>query len=75
MGALRAAWDAIQAVLKAFGDFVSTTILIVFYFTIFALFAIPARLFADFLKRRPVGSNYAPEVKQFKTIESFAHEG
>lgn len=75
MKVLRAVWDGIQAVLKVFGDFISTTILVVFYFTIFALFAIPVRLFADFLRRKPVGSNYTKEVKQFKTMESFAHEG
>lgn len=72
---LRALWDGLQAVLKFVGDIISTTLLIVFYFTIFALFAIPVRLFADFLRTKPQGSNYAKKVRQFKTLDSFAHEG
>ncbi len=72
---LRDAWDDLQIILKFVGDVISTVILVVIYFTIFALFAIPSRIFADFLSLKPRTTTFRDEVRQFDTIASFTHEG
>lgn len=51
-------------ILKAFGDFMSTVILIIFYFTVFALFAVPFRLFADPLGTKPAMWSNLKQKKQ-----------
>ncbi|MGC9603101.1 MAG: hypothetical protein ABSF47_01370 [Minisyncoccia bacterium] len=61
--------------LKKFGDFISTFILVIFYFTLFAVFAVCVRLFSDFLGKRPKSSNFIGVRSRFEDLESFRHEG
>ncbi len=62
---LRRAWHRWQLIAQVNGDFIARLTVVAFYYTIFALFAIGARLFADPLAlkrpavwavRKPVGT-------------------
>lgn len=70
-----ALWSAIDRILRFVGNIISTAILSAFYFSIFALFAAPARLFTDYLRRGGKRSNYVEKDVQLETLEQFSHEG
>jgi hypothetical protein len=72
---LAAAFRATNRALKKIGDFISTVILAVFYFSIFGLFALPARFAADFLKKNAAGSTFSPRNKQYDSLDDFRNEG
>lgn len=61
-----------RAAAFAAGEIVSTLVLVAFYFTFFALFAIPYRLF----HARAVGdnTNFIPKNEDRRGREAFAHE-
>lgn len=51
---LKKIWKRWMGWMMVFGDFVSFCLLTIFYFTIFAVFAIPYRLFGEgFIARNP----------------------
>jgi hypothetical protein len=75
MAVLRNVWKVIERVLRFVGDIISTTLLVVFYFTIFALFAIPTRLFTDFMRFAPRSTNFITRTKQYDSLDTFLHEG
>ncbi len=82
METLKHIYKKITAALMVFGNIMSTIILSVVYFTIFALFAIPAKLSTDYLRLKKIkkaaadtDSNFVEPRKQFTTIESFYYEG
>ena len=63
---LRRAWHRWQLIAQANGDLIARLTVVAFYYTIFAVFAIPVRLFADplslkrpivWLDRKPVGAS------------------
>lgn len=56
------------------GNIISTVILTIFYFTAFALFALPFRLFADALRINPGKSTWVPKEKEFKGLADFKRE-
>jgi len=71
---LRLAWARWQIIAKINGDAIARLTAFSFYYTIFALFAIGARLFVDPLKlkrpsgwgdRNPVGSSLSDAREQF----------
>ena len=70
-----AVFRTINKGLKKIGDFISTVVLAVFYFSIFGLFALSARFAADFLKKKPVDSTFSPRSKQYDSMGAFRHEG
>jgi len=61
--------------LKKIGDFISTCILVIFYFTFFSVFAFCVRPFSDFLSKRPRSSNFSGTRSRFEDLESFRYEG
>ncbi len=57
------------------GNFVSGVVLTVFYFTVFALFALPFRVFAkNPLAARSGSSNWVEKKKTPTTLEDFETE-
>ena len=67
----RRAFGAVARVLGAFGDVVSSVALIVFYFTVFALFAVPYRLIA---RRRTRISTFHPLPERPRALADFLRE-
>ena len=66
---------SVSSGMKKFGDIISTIVLSIFYLTIFALFAIPSRIFGDFLHVRKKTSNFQSPKHSFETLESYRYEG
>jgi hypothetical protein len=54
----RIAWKRWKIITKYFGDFQGRLVAVLFYFTIFAPFALGVRLFSDPLHLRKVKSNW-----------------
>lgn len=54
------------------GNIISNIFLTIFYFTVFALFAVPYKMVGRF-KKRPV-SNFRLPGKQMRTLEDFQKE-
>jgi len=57
----------------ALGDLISSVFLVVFYYSIFALFAIPYRAFTGRFKA-PKDSSWVPKVRQTSTLEDLKNE-
>ena len=55
-----------------FGNLISNIFLTVFYFTVFALFALPYKIISRFKKSS--GSNFKLSEKQLLTLEDFQKE-
>jgi hypothetical protein len=70
-----ALYQGVTVALKKVGDVVSTIVLVIFYFTIFALFAVPARCFSDFFKKKATRTTFVIPSKKYETIEQFSNEG
>lgn len=75
MASLKKAWKLFERAALFVGDVISGVVLTVFYYTVFALFAIPFRMFA----KNPLGvyaedSNWIPKVKTPEAIEDFKNE-
>lgn len=65
----------ISFIFKKIGDMISTIFLVCFYFTIFALFAIPVKIIKDFYSRREKASNFIIRSKTYDKLEDFSREG
>jgi len=72
---LAAAFRNVNKALRKIGDFISTIFLVIFYFSIFGLFALPARIIGDFLKRGAVKSTFSAREKEYNSLDSFRYEG
>lgn len=70
---IRTLLKILEKVARAIGDIITLVILTIFYFTVFALFAIPYRLFADPLHRKPRESTWSPVTNTY-SLEWFKRE-
>ena len=57
-----------------FGNVMTAIIMTVFYFTVFALFAIPYRAFGKPFKVKMPNSNWLEKEKNLETIDDFKGE-
>ncbi len=58
----------------ALGSVISSAVLTIFYFTVFALFAIPIKLFGDPLEVSPKLSGWKNKTNEFPKEEDFKYE-
>lgn len=56
------------------GNIISNIFLTIFYFTFFALFAIPYKIIAHYKNKKSLGSNFKLPQKQMRTFEDFQKE-
>lgn len=75
MSVLRAIWKTISRGLHWFGDKMSTLILVVFYFTIFGVFALIMRPFVNALRPVSSSSNFVTRSGAEVTEKDLVHEG
>lgn len=71
-GTLRKIWQGWKKVGLVMGDFVSGVILTVFYFTIFAIFALPYRIFSRAKKNKD--SQFVLKEKILIGLKGFKNE-
>ena len=75
---MKAFWARFSERMKRFGlavgKIMSTIFLVVFYFTIFAVFALPFRLLTDVLRWKVEGSNFVSVKKQLSSLDDFRLE-
>jgi len=75
MSVLRRVWQAWLKFGFVIGNIVSAIILGIFYFTFFALFAIPFRIFGvSFFKARLPDSNWINKEKTLLSLNDFESE-
>lgn len=67
-------WRAVTRALTLFGEFISTAVLTIFYYTIFALVAIPYRLFERPFDPASDASNFRPPNRTFAARGDFEQE-
>lgn len=56
------------------GDVVSSVVLTIFYFSVFAIFAIPFRIFGKPFLSQDKNSNFHDTGREFDKLESFSKE-
>lgn len=75
MSILKKTWKLFERFALLLGDIISGIVLVVFYYTIFALVAMPFRLFGkNPLAPYAPGSNWIPKEKTPHTLEDFKSE-
>ncbi|MBX4211215.1 MAG: hypothetical protein KW806_00220 [Candidatus Yanofskybacteria bacterium] len=67
-------WRAWKRFGIAFGNVMSVIILTLFYFTVFALFAIPFQLLTRVLDKKSHNSNFSIPEHQITSLEDFQKE-
>jgi len=70
---LKKIWEGWKRVGLFIGNIISSVFLFVFYFTVFALFAIPYRIFSR-LGRAKQNSYFSKPPKQLVNLEDFKNE-
>jgi len=56
------------------GNFTSALFLIIFYYTLFALVAVPFRLFGKTVTQKARGTNWVPKEKTLQTLEDYKNK-
>lgn len=72
--ALKRGWTILQRGLTFIGDIISTIILTVFYYSVFAVVAIPLRLIERPFAPASGTSNFRAAVRTFETREDLRQE-
>lgn len=67
-------WLHFKKATRFMGDFISAVVLFVFYYTIFALFAIPYRLSAGSSKIPAKQSTWISKAKNLRALKDFKSE-
>jgi len=67
-------WHFLEKTLIFIGNTISGVVLFVFYYTIFALFAIPFRIFSKPLKSKSAASNFVIKEKTPSVLKDFESE-
>jgi len=70
----RILWKRWMAVGHFMSNIVTGIFLVIFYYTIFGLFAIPFRLFAHPLNAKSSNSNWIEKSKARQDLDAFANE-
>lgn len=73
MRILKKIWQGWKSFGFFIGNIISSVFLFVFYFSVFALFAIPYRIF-NRSGRTGKNSNFSEPVKQLQSLEDFKNE-
>lgn len=74
MKLLQTLWKKWMQLGIVIGNFMSGVFLIVFYFTVFALFAIPFRLLSRPFQAKSAASNWNLKNKTLRNLEDFRYE-
>jgi hypothetical protein len=74
MQILKLVWDKFQKFGLFIGNIISTIVLTVFYFTIFALFATPFRLFSNIFAPKQKDSNWVVRPKNIADLKDLETE-
>lgn len=72
--ALKSFWSIFQKTAFFFGEIISTIAVVVFYYTIFALSALPAKLFNDYLLSKPRQSTWQEKKHTPHKLADFKRE-
>lgn len=71
---LRAVWEFIRKAFMAVGEFVSAVILTVFYYTLFAVCALPLAIFKNPFTPTSTDTNFKQPARHLKSRADFADE-
>ncbi|HZX50251.1 MAG TPA: hypothetical protein VFE94_03895 [Candidatus Paceibacterota bacterium] len=67
-------WRGFQKVSLFVGNIISTVFMIAFYFSLFALVALPARFFGKYLAQKGLYSNWVLRGQEKNSLQDFQHE-
>ena len=71
---LKKIWKGLERIAFFIGNIITGIVMTVFYFTIFAIFAVPFRIFTDIFKIKYRGSTWIIKNKEFIGLENFKEE-
>jgi len=67
-------WSAFRSISLAVTDFITNLFLFTFYYSIFALFALPFKLFSHLLSKNPKNSNWVIKDSTPSALKDFQNE-
>ena len=71
---LKEIWAALQKATFLMGDAIATVAMVLFYYSTFALFALPARFLTNYLGAAGSGSNWRAKLKTPRQLKDFKNE-
>jgi len=74
MTIFKLAWNALSKIRSAVAGLVTNIFLFIFYYSIFALFALPFKLLSGLLSRRQKNSNWIIKESTPSTLKDFQNE-
>jgi hypothetical protein len=67
-------WGLFQKGAFFIGNIISTVFMVVFYFSLLAIVAVPARKFGKYFHIKSSGSNWVAKQQTKDSLEDFRHE-